>query len=528
MNKIIKFFFILLFCIPVSASSADEECAIPTFVLPPIVMSAAVDISEKQCTKSFDDSYMNLVTGCLSGGWKAGASLADGVVELTKLLFAEAPKWVWNEAKKKIDKIRKEGLSPLEMAKSIANVQVASHSEIYAKAQEYWKTFLAFSKNLKNTLMTEIKGFPCLPKFKQSEIICQGVSNVFLTLFTPGAFINGARWSATTGKAVLNFVKESKKIHGLENANLATRLDTVTDYLKGGRASGEAVRINGGVLKTVELPDGQEILQYAKEVIGKDGKRHTVTREVPVDAKTRGIDSNTVVGKEILTGMVSSMKDKGSLIFIDINHLGKVNYFAGGTQTGDKYLASVSEALQKSLRPGDYIFKNGGDELVVVLKNKDPKAVKNISQRMITQVDGHPEIRAIFRKEVKAITDQYKQINNATDVSKIPSSVKSRLSKEELAVAQKDFKKFKTQKLAELKEEMMDQASYRGSVSIGSTMIRGGDSLASTLSRAEGQATKVKAEYKKRMGHDISKYNTTPEELLDIRKWSPPQVLDPN
>lgn len=527
MNKIISLLFIFLISLPFTALG-EEECSTPSFVLPPITVTAVADVTEKQCTKSFDNNYMNLVTGCLSGGWKAGASMVDGVVELTKLLFAEAPKWVWNEAKKKIDDLRNEDLSPLEMVKSIANTQVASHSELYAKAQEYWKTFLTFSKNLKNALVTEIKGFPCLSTFKQSEIICQGVSNVFLTLFTPAAFINGARWTATTGKAVLKFAKETKKIHGLENTSLATRLDRAADHLKGGSGAGHVMDINGGILKNVELPDGERVLQFTREVVGKDGKRHTVTREVPVDAKTKGIDSNTVVGKELLTGMVSTMKGKGSLVFIDINHLGKVNYYAGGTQTGDKYLASVSEALRKTLRPGDYIFKNGGDELVVVLNSKDPKVVKEISQRMVKQVDSHPQIREIFRKEVKAISDQYKQINNATDISKVPDSVKSRLSKQELAEAQKDFKKFKAKKLSRLKEEMMDQATYRGSVSIGASIIKEGDELSSVLARAEGQATKVKAEYKKRMGHDISKYNTNPEEVLDIRKWSPPQVLDPN
>ena|SRR5690554_591794 len=522
-----KFILILLFLFSNSVM-AEEFCPVPTQILPTIVVTQTVDIAEKQCEENFDDNYSHYLTGCLSGGWKAGASLVDGLVELTKLLVIEAPKWIWNETKKKIDAIRQQDLSPFETVKAIANIQVASHSDIFNKAQEYWNTFLEFGKNLKDTLMAEIEGFPCLPKFKQSEIICRGVSEVFLTLFTPAGFINGARWTAATGKAVVNFVKESKKIHGLENADLATRLNRVTDQLRGGAVAGDGIALSGGVLKQVEFPDGSTVLQYTKQVVGKDGKTHTITREVPVDAKTKSIDANTEMGKEILAGMVNAQEGKGSLVFIDVNHLGKVNYFQGGTQTGDKYLESVSEALRKNLRPGDHLFKNGGDELVVIIKNNDPTVVRNISQRMIQEVDSHPEIRSIFRNEVKLISQQYKDLNKATSVDNLPQTVRASLSPDELAAAGKDFASFKASKLNKLKEDLVDQTSYRGSVSIGSSLIREGDDLATSLAKAENQASRVKAEYKLRLGHDIDKYKVTPEEFKDIKKWAPPQALDPN
>ncbi|MFA5582729.1 MAG: diguanylate cyclase, partial [Bacteriovoracaceae bacterium] len=232
--------------------------------------------------------------------------------------------------------------------------------------------------------------------------------------------------------------------------------------------------------------------------------------------------------KEILEGLVAGQAGKGSLVFIDINHLGKVNYFVGGTQTGDKYLTSVSEALQKSLRPGDMIFKNGVDELVVVLSSNDANVVRSISQRMIQEVDHHPQVRSIFRREVKGLSQQYKDLNKADHLDALPKSLRDKLSAHDIAEAQTNFDVFKRKQLEKLKEEMTDQASYRGSISIGSALIRSGDSLSSTLYRAEAQASKVKAEYKLRLGHDIGKYNVTPEELTNIRKWSPPQALSPD
>lgn len=524
MNKV----FIISLLLFSFLARGEESCPIPGSLVADSFTQSAVGIAEKKCNAEFNDSYLDLVTGCLSGGWKAGESLVDGIVSLTKMLLVEAPKWVWIEAKKKINEIRKQNISPLQMAQAIANIQVASHSDIFAKAQEYWKTFEQFSKNLKETLLTEIDGFPCLPKFKQSEIICQGVSTVFLTVFTPASFINGARWTANTGKAVVKFAQESKKVHGLENASLASRLERATDNLKGNTVQHGDIVLGGGILREVELADGQRILQYQKKVKGNDGKMHVVNREVPVDAKTKSIDANTEVGKDILTGMVQAQKGSSSLVFIDVNHLGKVNYFKGGTQAGDEYLTHVAEALRKSIRPGDQIFKNGGDELVIILKEKNPQVVKSITQRMIQEVDSHPKIRSIFREEVKTFSNRYREINRAHRFEDIPESVRRKLLPSEVAAAHKNFDLFKKTKLEVIKSEMIEQASYKGSVSVGSSLIKEGDSLASTLLRAERQASRVKVEYKARLGHDISKYNISPEEFSSIRKWSPPQALDPN
>lgn len=526
MNNIILILLLSLISFNLQASEDCLEDLIPTGSTQ--LTKQVTAISEASCSKKLDDSFTDLITGCLNGGKKAGIGFVQGFVELVKMLLIEAPSAAWKEAKEQIDKLLAGDLNPVEMSLRIARLNLSSQSDLWKKAREYWDNFIAFSKDLKNQLVKEIKGFPCLPLYKQSEIVCQGVTNIFLFTVSPAKFVQGARWGVNTARAMKNFITETKAIQGLEKSSLATRLQQATMALKESHhAKKPLLMLKNAELHQVELPDGTIVLRYTKNVVDKKGVLQRVTQDVPVDAKTLAIDANSTIGKEILNTMVKEKAGKGGLIFVDVNHLGKTNYFAGGTQAGDQYLTSVGESLRKGLRPGDMVFKNGGDELVVVLGSNSPQVIKQISQRMVNEVDHNPQIRHIFRQEVKAAVQKYKELNKVSSADKLPASIKKTLSASETELARKNFKKFKETKLQEYKKDFTEQATYRGSISIGSSLVKPNEDLSMVLKRAEEQAARVKAEYKLRMGHDISKYNIEAIQLENIRRWAPPQALEP-
>lgn len=486
-------------------------------------------ISEASCSQKIDDSYLDIVTGCLSGGWKSGTGLIQGFVELVKLLLIEAPAWMWDEANKSIEELLKGDLNPIEMSMSIARINLSSQNSIWSTAKKYWDEFLKFSEELKNTLMSEIKGFPCLPLEKQSEIICKGVTDVFLLVVSPAKFVQGAKIAFNTTRALKNFVSETKLINGLEKTTLENRLKLAADSLKvTSQPRKELLMLKESQLHEVELPDGTKVLKYSKNITDKDGVIHHVTQDVPVDAKTLAIDSNSTIGKEILNNLVREKAGTSSLIFVDVNNLGKTNYFAGGTQAGDQYLTSVGESLRKAMRPGDMIFKNGGDELVIVLGSNNPQMIKQISQRMVNEVDRNPQIRHIFSQEIRTSVKKYRAVKKAEKLDDLPEAIKTTLSKSDQDLAVSDFKKFKEYKLQEYMKASQEQATYRGSISIGSSLVKPNEDLSLALRRAEEQASHVKAEYKQRIGQDISKYNVEVMERENIRKWAPPQALEPN
>lgn len=487
---------------------------------------AAAKAGEVHCHKT-NDNILDVATGCLGGGGKAVVGAVKGFAELLRLLVVEAPSYMWESASSGIKKLMSGDLNPADMASSIANVNIGSQSELWNKAKVYWESFKKFTVELKNNLVSKIQGFPCLPLKKQSEIICRGVSEVFLLVVSPAKFLQGAKWGINTAKAMQKFIAETSSIQGLSKMSLAGRLNAATEALKDGkRAATELMRLNKSKLVEIELPNGEKILRYDQKIVGKDGKTHTVSREVPLDAKTKTIDANSAIGKQIMSEAVKAKAGKGSLVFIDVNYLGKVNYFKGGTQTGDQYLTSVAESLRKTLRPGDMIFKNGGDELVVVLGTRDRQAVKEISQRMMNEVDKNPQIKQLFKREVTSITQAYKEVNTAKSIKDLPAGVIKALTPAEKKIALSNFSKFQVAKKADLKAQMMGQATYRGSISVGSSLVKPNETITNVLARAEQQAAQVKARYKARYGHDISKYNIEAP-LISGPRNGPPVALDP-
>lgn len=495
--------------------------------------SQVVDVAEKMCAQRPMKSPTEVIGGCLTGIADGGKALVSGVEaaakgfwELVKM-FIKFNSDVHGKIGEGIQTIISGDLNPAEMATAIANVNIGAHEKIWEDAKAFAKSVQEAGAQMMKTLWTGIKGFPCKPADEQMKLICRGFTEVVLVVVPPIIVVKGASWAGNLAKALNQFMKESNHVTELSHLSLADRLNAATKAMSQARkGDGTLLSLRNSKVIETELPNGEKIIQYQQQIRDKEGKVHYVTREVPLDAKTLAIDSNSVIGKEILTEAVKGKSGSGSLVFIDVNHLGKVNYFKNGTQGGDQYLASVAESLRKTLRPGDMIFKNGGDELVVVLGTNNPKAVKDLTQRMMNEVDSNPQVRQIFRNEVKSLTEQYKDVNKAKSFSDIPEKTKSLLTKEESDLARTNFVKFQETKKAQLLEDSVEQSTYRGSISVGASTVKQEETLEAVLKRAEAKASAVKTEYKLRYGHDVSKYNVDTSEITIGRRYGPPKALE--
>lgn len=520
-------YFILFFLLIPSVHAQNEICVEPKNEVFDLSNSVA-DVGTKiLCVKKDEVDFSGIAVGCLTGGRDVVVGAVKGFIKLAEFLLVNAPAYLFKEAKEKIQKLLKGDANPIEVASAIASINMGPQQSLWDKAREYWDHFQSFVKDFKQQISENISQFPCLPHRERSQIICEGVSNVFLLVFGPGKFLQGAKWSMQTGKALKDFVLETKVMRGMSETSVAERLRKASQALNESVGKGtEILKLRNSSVTEVVLPNGEKILHYEQKIKATNGKIHLVKREVPLDAKTGAIDSNSAIGKQILSEAVQAKAGNGSLVFIDVNHLGKVNYFKKGTQGGDEYLASVAESLRKTMRPGDMVFKNGGDELVVILGTKNPETVKQISQRMMNEVDRNPTVRELFRQEVTGLTQKYREVNKATKLSDVPVEIRKTMSSAELRLAEKDFVKYKTSKKNEIVLAMQEQASYRGSISVGSTIVKQDEKISDVLARAEQQAARVKAEYKARYGHDISKYKIDVPEQLGPRS-GPPVALDP-
>lgn len=489
------------------------------------------------CKDYTQDTFFNAQMGCFKGIGKGTKEAVTSFADFLKFVLIDNPVYgVYKAAFHEIGKIVTGDFSPSDLANQYANMNIRSQADIWNLSKKYFEQFKQFSVDFKNELMTQIKDFPCLPVEKQNEIICRGATDVFFLVLSPEKFVKGAVWGYETMGALRKFIVETKNVQGLQNMSLADRLGHATKALKEVKNSKELMKLRNGTLTEEILPNGDKIINYEYISKGADGKLHKIKREVAVDVNTGAIDANKGIGKLVIEEIVKSQQGAGTAIFIDVNHLGKANYFAGsaddivkaGTQGGDMYLAQTAEEIRKNLRPGDMLFKKGGDEFVVILGSNNPKVVKDASQRMINSIDQNKDIKRFFKLQVTNITEKYREVNKATKVADLsPAFVKS-LSPEQLASATKNFAQFKQTILPVIKAELQEQASYRGSISIGGSTIKHGDNIEAVLERAEAQAKEVKAAYKTKYGHDVSKYKAEGDLDFGTRRYGPAEAMEPN
>lgn len=343
----------------------------------------------------------------------------------------------------------------------------------------------------------------CVPWSLKVQSACLFMSHVALDLGSLKAVTLAANRGAAAARVVSDFIKTTDGIAQLRGTSLATRLQAATEALKAqsGYKVVEKFGDKGNLVTRIDPITREQTLHF-EELATVDGKKVTVIRDIPKDAKTGAIDANFENGKKL-----AILSDQGSvgehMVFLDVNNLGKVNYFKSGTQAGDEYLKRVGDAVRRQLREGDRFFKNGGDELVVILKTKDPAEVKKIEQRIHDAIASDKPLQDLFKQERIAKAAEVKQANSVGPGAKPSPPTEAQIA------------------------SLLSVARIRPSVSIGAARIQG--DWATDLARAESQAGQVKAAYKARIGLETGKYG---DRLGDVGDAAPtlmaqPEVLDP-
>ena len=454
---------------------------------------------------------------CALGLGGGVVNFAEGIGAFVKLLVIEAPSAIWQAARNKLRELWSTSPNAATGAALLASESAEAQASLLQRAQAYYITFKKFLSEAAQSIRTEYQDFHCLPAHEQTRVLCRLISEVFLIVVSPDKIIRGVRTGYDFAQASAALLRQLRTNPALREMNAADRLRMASQTLAVAETRGrELRRFRDSNLVEYTNARGDRVLKLEEPVTLANGQRGVIAREVLVDAKTGAIDANTQVGRALMERMVTEGSQRSSLIFVDVNNLGKVNYFREGTTAGDRYLTGVGEAIRESLRPGDLFFKAGGDELVMVVNSADPAVVRSVSERIVQQVGQHREMGRMFSAEVAGQSETYRMIARARSLDELPQAVRARMSPEEVARAGQDFGSVQTSLLSAQVATIQAQASIRPSVSIGSTVLRD-DTLATALQRAEAQATAVKIEYKAAIGLDTSKYGTTPGAAVPTR-----------
>lgn len=379
---------------------------------------------------------------------------------------------------------------------SVTNLQ--QWKKRYDAAVALLQGFLAWLDHESEMIGLGTKSMVCLPWQWKVHQICQFISEFGSNVVTLDGIAGAANKSAQVARAIANFNRESKITEELARLSLTERLGAASAALKTANEYKTFLRAGDvNVTTRVDAISG-ETRYFLEEHATVHGKRVSERTEIPRDAKTGAFDSNTIPGKKLASAVAGAANGK-FMVFGDVMDLGKTNYFKGGTQAGDKYLSHIAAALRNSMRNGDLIFKNGGDELVVILQSHDPAAVIAFQKRVQSAIANDKVLQQLFRDERVAAA---RAIPRGRDT---PTP----------------------QQIAALQE----MARTRPGLAMGSARIHPASpqqAWSTALQRAEEQAAKIKATTKAARGADITKYGSAvaPSETRSIFD-APIEILAP-
>ena len=242
------------------------------------------------------------------------------------------------------------------------------------------------------------------------------------------------------------------------------------------------------------LPNGQ--VQYSMT----SGQR---TMQLRTDVSGYAVAANNEQGRQIAREIISSGDQ--SVIFVDVNNLGKINYFQGGMKAGDDYLSAVAKEVSEKVGDLGTVFRWGGDEFVVSLNTTNRDLIREVQTRIRDGVAESATARAVFTAERRSRRQMYQTVQRASNFGELPASFRSSLTPDEATFARSNFTAFLARHKEVEHQAFYDSAALQPSVSIGSSIV-GQRSADEALTAAEKVAEASKIEYKSSLGQDVCKY----------------------
>ncbi len=346
----------------------------------------------------------------------------------------------------------------------------------------------------------------CLDAATQAELICWAASYIIDPLLVYSGSIKFARSAKYITDLITKNALKKQAIEAVEFSAVAEQRDQAIKYFQESDLIGRRL----ATIEMQNLPsslrlakyisdEGREYVAVEQAVRTPTGKIKTSVRELPIDPLTGAIDSKTPVGKMFLESIMKEREGKLTLAFFDVNNLGYINKnFAKGLEAGNEFIKSVAASINQVTSGKAQLFRNGGDEFVLLIHETDPAKIKDILNQIYSTVN-NKELNKTFREE-KIVRAQEFKANQKIDGA-MPGAIYDQI----------EFARYS-----------------RAGVSAGSTHVGVGESLESVLARAEEQAKQAKIEIKEQMTIDTTKYGgRKPEPGARANQSFVPMARDP-
>ncbi|MFS0774901.1 PAS domain S-box protein [Neobacillus sp. 3P2-tot-E-2] len=132
------------------------------------------------------------------------------------------------------------------------------------------------------------------------------------------------------------------------------------------------------------------------EVNGVFGLAQNITKQVEIEIAIEhmayhdyltGLPNRNKLNSSLTSELVSAANrdQKVAVLFMDLDRFKVVNDTLGHN-TGDELLKEVAQRLNASLNDGDIVFRQGGDEFIIILKDADRDVAAKVCRRIMDVV----------------------------------------------------------------------------------------------------------------------------------------------
>lgn len=159
-------------------------------------------------------------------------------------------------------------------------------------------------------------------------------------------------------------------------------IDTQVGLLMSLRAQSNNGLINAAMLQLEELiSSATGVLLTIKE--------QTLAMEAGRDALTKLFNRRflrTILQREAATSIRTGQRF--AAILVDVDHFKRVNDVHGHT-AGDLVLSQMAEILMTTVRAGDFVFRYGGEEFLIILNNITEEQAIGVAEKVRKRVEYH-------------------------------------------------------------------------------------------------------------------------------------------
>jgi GGDEF domain-containing protein len=149
---------------------------------------------------------------------------------------------------------------------------------------------------------------------------------------------------------------------------------------------------------------GRASYRVEKYVIDKmTGQKTFLFTEIPTRGNTGLLDGVHPESQKLIVSHIKNATDT-MLVMPKLPSLKYLNYFEGGTRTGDEMLEVVSDVLKKTMRTSDLTFKLNGADFLMSLNHTSAENLLTIQKKINEQILENPKVQKILQTQQKALT----------------------------------------------------------------------------------------------------------------------------